>query len=317
MSGRLHVIASRLGAAALALLGDKSVARSIQAERTIASEAIAKAIRIRDIWRKDMADSATIIAGLRGERDAALVAAQEYERLYQASKAQAGQTRVGVATIVRKENGEVLWGLRTSKHGGGTWSIPGGAVDPREHPSFAALRELEEETGISPAQATSLRPAVGLPVWTYNDSNEPQPPWVTLYYLVEVPNDTVALVMEPTKCAEWVWRARGDLPAPMFGPMQACLNLGIDPWTVEVAAENGVAIARNLDRGRCMVEATQAAAAVEAAREAFERVKGQPGPRGRSARVSAGERLRKATERLAEAEARLARAGGRVGDTPA
>ena len=45
----------------------------------------------------------------------------------------------------------VLLQLRASwVHGGGTWALPGGALDSHEHPAEAAAREAWEEAGINP-----------------------------------------------------------------------------------------------------------------------------------------------------------------------
>lgn len=44
---------------------------------------------------------------------------------------------------------EVLLQLRAGwVHGGGTWALPGGALDSHEHPVAAAAREAHEEAGI-------------------------------------------------------------------------------------------------------------------------------------------------------------------------
>lgn len=45
----------------------------------------------------------------------------------------------------------VLLQLRAGwTHGGGTWALPGGALDSHENPVQAAIREAYEETGIDP-----------------------------------------------------------------------------------------------------------------------------------------------------------------------
>ena len=45
----------------------------------------------------------------------------------------------------------VLLQLRASwVHGGGTWALPGGALDSHENPVIAAAREANEEAGIDP-----------------------------------------------------------------------------------------------------------------------------------------------------------------------
>lgn len=53
--------------------------------------------------------------------------------------------------------GEVLMQLRAPwVHQGGTWAAPGGAADSHEDAVTAALREAEEEAGVSAAQVEVL-----------------------------------------------------------------------------------------------------------------------------------------------------------------
>lgn len=51
----------------------------------------------------------------------------------------------GVAAIVRDEAEAVLCQRRSDN---GLWGLPGGAVDPGEHPAQALVREVFEETGL-------------------------------------------------------------------------------------------------------------------------------------------------------------------------
>lgn len=54
-------------------------------------------------------------------------------------------------------------------HQGGTWSLPGGARDSHETPEQAAVREAEEEAGLT-ADALTVRASVvtaEVPGWTY------------------------------------------------------------------------------------------------------------------------------------------------------
>lgn len=54
--------------------------------------------------------------------------------------------------------GDLLFLARRSEwtHRGGTWAIPGGAIDIGESPLDAALREFEEETGIALAGSAQV-----------------------------------------------------------------------------------------------------------------------------------------------------------------
>jgi 8-oxo-dGTP diphosphatase len=45
-------------------------------------------------------------------------------------------------------DGQVLLGRRAVEPGLGSWDIPGGFLNPWEHPSEAAVREVREETGL-------------------------------------------------------------------------------------------------------------------------------------------------------------------------
>jgi 8-oxo-dGTP diphosphatase len=47
--------------------------------------------------------------------------------------------------VVVDDGGRILLGCRADT---GTWSLPGGAIDPGEQPADAAVREVYEETGV-------------------------------------------------------------------------------------------------------------------------------------------------------------------------
>lgn len=55
--------------------------------------------------------------------------------------------KVGVGVLVRRGE-EVLLVRRKAVHGGGSWSTPGGHLDPGETPESCARREASEETGV-------------------------------------------------------------------------------------------------------------------------------------------------------------------------
>jgi putative (di)nucleoside polyphosphate hydrolase len=55
--------------------------------------------------------------------------------------------------------GKVFVGERFEKRAHGTWQMPQGGIDPGENPRQAALRELEEETGIGADLVEIIAPA--------------------------------------------------------------------------------------------------------------------------------------------------------------
>ncbi len=61
---------------------------------------------------------------------------------------------VGVALF--SPSGLVFWGRRAGERGGRCWQMPQGGVDEGETLADAALRELEEETGVAPDLAAPL-----------------------------------------------------------------------------------------------------------------------------------------------------------------
>ena len=61
----------------------------------------------------------------------------------------AGRTRLGAYSICRDDGGRILLArLSAFEVDVGAWTLPGGGVDFGEHPDGAAVRELQEETGL-------------------------------------------------------------------------------------------------------------------------------------------------------------------------
>ena len=93
------------------------------------------------------------------------------------------------AVVVR--DGRVLLSRRGVEPYKGWWDLPGGFLEPWEHPSQAIVRELAEETGLR------IRPVelLGVFVDVYRDSTDYT---LNFYYLAEVvdgelaPHDDVA-----------------------------------------------------------------------------------------------------------------------------
>jgi 8-oxo-dGTP diphosphatase len=80
------------------------------------------------------------------------------------------------AVVVR--DGRVLLGRRAVEPALGAWDIPGGFLEPWEHPAECAVREVAEETGLQ-VRLTQLLSVV---VDTYQERVYT----LNLYYLAEV-----------------------------------------------------------------------------------------------------------------------------------
>ncbi|BDI61305.1 RNA pyrophosphohydrolase [Qipengyuania nanhaisediminis] len=61
--------------------------------------------------------------------------------------------------MLANAQGRVLVGERIDKKALGFWQMPQGGIDPGEDPETAALRELEEETGITADLVEIIAPA--------------------------------------------------------------------------------------------------------------------------------------------------------------
>ena len=120
--------------------------------------------------------------------------------------------RKGVGVWLFNQSGQVLMGLRLSKHGFNTWSAPGGKPEQGETPIDTAIRETMEETGIV------LSPRMLKYICTTDDVF-PDSHYLTIHYradnIKELPS-----VLEKNKCAEWRWFDLNNLPSNLFLPAQ-------------------------------------------------------------------------------------------------
>jgi 8-oxo-dGTP pyrophosphatase MutT (NUDIX family) len=113
-------------------------------------------------------------------------------------------TRVGVGVVVRRPDGRVLVGRRLAEAGAPV-ALPGGKLDPGESVERAAVRELEEETGIVVAEDdVSVFAAVLVDGW------------VVPGVLAEVADGVEPIVREPDKLGAFAWVAPDAVGAEAF-----------------------------------------------------------------------------------------------------
>jgi 8-oxo-dGTP diphosphatase len=125
---------------------------------------------------------------------------------------------VGVGVIVLRQ-GLVLLGQRKGSHGSGTWALPGGHLEFGETVEDCAAREVREESGLG------IQSVVAGPY--SNDLFEGRH-YVTLFVVAHGPEGEPR-VLEPEKCAQWLWCRWSELPQPLFQPLASIRNAGYVP----------------------------------------------------------------------------------------
>ncbi|HWS36434.1 MAG TPA: NUDIX domain-containing protein [Actinoplanes sp.] len=124
--------------------------------------------------------------------------------------------RVGLGVFVLNANDEFLMGFRESRHGHGTWSLPGGHLEHGESFAEASQREVIEETGV---EVGALRVAT-----VTNDLfADSQRHYVTIWMVGEY-LDGEPTVREPDKFTRLRWVTADTLPHPVFPPFADLLK---------------------------------------------------------------------------------------------
>ena len=131
------------------------------------------------------------------------------------SQQQYHNPNVGVAIIVEKD-GQLLLLKRTGVHGAGTWAPPGGYLEFGEAPEDRAIRETQEETGVTVADPQFL--AITNDVFREADKH-----FVTIRmkgrYVAGEP-----AVGAPEEMSQAGWFAWESLPQPLLLPLSNLLG---------------------------------------------------------------------------------------------
>ena len=125
------------------------------------------------------------------------------------------QPRVGVGIIIRR-NDEILLVRRKNAHGAGSWSTPGGHLDPGEAPEDCAVREAREETGVEVGSVRFL--AITNDIFE-NEARHYLTVWMEGDYLSGT--ETVAAKYE---VSEVQWYPADSLPEELFLPLQNLID---------------------------------------------------------------------------------------------
>jgi 8-oxo-dGTP diphosphatase len=115
---------------------------------------------------------------------------------------------VGVAVIIRDENGRILLGKRKNVLNAGLWSLPGGHLEWMEDFEACCRREVKEEVGI---EISYPRKVAFSNDRFYKDNRH----YITLFFLAEWAGGQVVNA-EPDKCYGWEWFDPWSLPDPVW-----------------------------------------------------------------------------------------------------
>ena len=127
--------------------------------------------------------------------------------------------RANVGVMVLNKSGDVFVAQRL-EHYANAWQMPQGGIDPGEAPAEAALRELEEETGINSSKVVILSetqnwisyelPANLIPkLWNGQYRGQEQK-WFLMRFLGE--DTDIDIETEEPEFSAWKWIAPSALP---------------------------------------------------------------------------------------------------------
>lgn len=120
----------------------------------------------------------------------------------------------GVSVILKTNiNGKpaFLMGKRKGSHGAGSWSFPGGHIDPGENIVDCAKREILEETGLEINNLAALK-------ITCDHFKKEDLKYITYFIVADIVGNTDPQLLEPDKCEGWEWLT--ELPEPLFLPIK-------------------------------------------------------------------------------------------------
>ena len=129
---------------------------------------------------------------------------------------------VGVGVLVIRDN-KVLLGIRDADatkassdlHGEGTWTMPGGKLDLGERLIDSAMRELKEETDLTPNTITAF---------CVQDDITDTAHYTTVGFKVTLRNNDEPRVMEPDEIGDWRWFPLDNLPPNLYQPSKKMIE---------------------------------------------------------------------------------------------
>lgn len=127
------------------------------------------------------------------------------------------RAQLGTGVLILKDD-LLLLQKRASSHGEGTWSTPGGHIEYGETPERTAIRETEEEVGLTIGGGRIV--AITNDVFENEEKH-----YVTLWLLAEDIGDD-PIILKADETSDYGWFPLDALPSPLFLPMQTLLQGG-------------------------------------------------------------------------------------------
>ncbi|KAF9126809.1 Nudix hydrolase 15, mitochondrial [Mortierella sp. 14UC] len=127
--------------------------------------------------------------------------------------------QVGVGVLIMHAH-KVLIGKRIGSHGANTWQLAGGHLEFGETFEECAIREAEEETGLTLDPASARFVTANNNIMSSIDRH-----YVTVFVAADIIGDSKAKIMEPLKCEGWEWISLDQLTdnngpyRPLFSPL--------------------------------------------------------------------------------------------------
>ncbi len=128
---------------------------------------------------------------------------------------------VGIGIIIENPQKQILIGKRKGSHAP-YYSIPGGHLELSESFEVAAIREIEEETGLKICNPEVICVTNNLD--TYKEEGYHS---VSVILVVKDFEGEPEL-KEPDKCEGWIWVDPNDLPQPHFDASDSAIRCYLD-----------------------------------------------------------------------------------------
>lgn len=130
--------------------------------------------------------------------------------------------RLGVAVVATFEQ-KLLLGRRSKPPMLGSWQLPGGWIRYLETPEQAAIRKMNEFSGLKYSPAKFI---------TYTDNRfDTGLHSISLYFHAHCLNVETANLNTNEHCSDWLWADWYHLPEPLFLPLERLLLSGYDPFS--------------------------------------------------------------------------------------